>query len=93
MKTIIIQIGNSDDKLSQARWSEFCRRVQAAVNVFAQQIHFAGGSDYHMPWQNACWVLQIGEAQAMALRDDLTVLRGEFEQDSIAWTEGETAFI
>ena len=93
MRTIIIQIGNSDDKLTQAEWSLYCRRVQAAINGHLGKIHFAGGSDYHMPWQNACWVVELGPAMADCLRAELVRVREEFRQDSLAWTEGETAFV
>jgi len=93
MRTIIIQIGNTDDKLTQVEWSAFCRGVQAAVNGHADKTHFAGGSDYCMPWQNACWVIEAIPVMADLLRDEIVKIRTEFRQDSVAWTEGETAFV
>jgi len=93
MRTIIIQIGNTDDKLTQVEWSAFCRHMQAAINEHAQQIHFAGGAEYHMPWQNACWVFEIAPVMADCLRPKVIALRTEYRQDSVAWTEGETAFV
>ena len=93
MRTIIIQIGNTDDKLTQVEWSAFCRHMQAAINEHAHQIHFAGGAEYHMPWQNACWVFEISPVMADCLRPKVIALRTEYRQDSMAWTEGETAFV
>lgn len=91
MKTVTIQIGNSDDRLTQKRWSEFCVWVGRAVGVFSEQVHFAGGSPVSSPWQNHCWVVEVADPQP--LRQELARLRLEYGQDSIAWTEGETEFI
>lgn len=93
MRTIILQIGNSDDKLSQAEWGAYCREMQAAIFGHAHQIHFSGGSEYHQTWQNACWVFEIVPAVADALRPLVVDIRAKYRQDSVAWTEGETAFV
>lgn len=93
MRTIIIQIGNTDDKLSQREWSEYCRIIQGAINGHALQIHFSGGSEFWQVRQNACWVFSIEPDKADVLRDLVAVVRAEFRQDSVAWTEGETAFV
>jgi len=42
MKTITIQIGNSDDKLSQASWSEFVERARQLISVHSRVVHFFG---------------------------------------------------
>ena len=34
-KTIVVQIGNSDDKLTQKRWSAFCREIYAILRQYA----------------------------------------------------------
>lgn len=96
MNTIVIQIGNSDDKLSQALWSVFCASVNELIRDAGFTIHFHGHSPGNAPWQNAAWVIEAGdpdspEAKAFAL--GLRKLAGEFEQESIAVTLGETEFL
>jgi len=93
MKTVTIQIGNTDDKLSQVEWSTFIQVVNSHIHVYASRIHFNGYSDPAEPWQNACWVIEIGDSSIIRLKTDLANSRGKFRQDSIAWTEGETKFI
>lgn len=94
-KTVTIQIGNTDDKLSQARWSAFVTYIQNEIqgNVAVWKIHFAGGSSNWLPWQNYAWVLEIFEHYSPILKAYLVDAREEFGQDSIAWTEGETLFV
>lgn len=40
MKTATIQIGNSDDKLTQSEWSDFVSAIKDAVQRFSERIHF-----------------------------------------------------
>lgn len=92
-KTIIIQIGNSDDRLSQIEWSEFVNEVQQAVEIFANEIHFFGASSNWMRWQNAAWILSCDESNIRGFKHDMSKLGKQFKQDSIAWSESETEFI
>lgn len=91
--TTIIQIGNSDDKLSQAQWAFFFNRVDTAVRLRAKQVHFSGTSHPSAAWQNAAWVFEIEEEASLRLYDDMKVFCDLFNQDSIAWTEGNTIFV
>jgi hypothetical protein len=90
-------IGNSDDKLSQARWAAFVAHAHMAVDGCMQdgdRIHFAGYSAPAAPWQNAVWVIQLGplaEVSRGALRANLAELAGQYGQDSIAWWEAAGA--
>lgn len=92
MATTVIQIGNSDDKLTQAQWAHFFKRVDNAVRSRANQIHFSGTSHPFAEWQNAAWIFEIEETPSLRLYDDMKVLCEMFNQDSIAWTEGKTIF-
>ncbi len=89
--TVTIQIGNSDDKLSQAEWSEFVAQVRAAIMDQCNGVHFAGGSSNWERWQNFTWVIEITEVKR--LQQMLRGLREHFRQDSVAWTEGKTHFL
>lgn len=92
MTTTVIQIGNSDDKLAQAQWAHFFKRVDDAVRSRASQIHFSGTSHPSAEWQNAAWVFEIDETPSLRLYDEMKVFCEMFNQDSIAWTEGKTIF-
>lgn len=88
-KTITISIGNSDDKLTQVEWSEFVSDVDYELS----NIHFFGGSPTHALYQTVTWVIEIEEEYIERLKRSLTTIRKRYNQDSIAWTEGNTLFI
>ena len=94
MKTVVIQIGNSDNKLTQSEWADFCDHVTKAINVGGFVVHFSGGSAWNSPWQNACWVIETQEESIRNLRSYLSiVVKRKYNQDSIAFTIGDTEFI
>lgn len=90
-KTITLQIGNTDDKLTQEEWSDFCDTIDRAVNRFSPTVHFSGSPSSQAKKQNACWVFDIDEEEE--LRELITRIRVEYHQDSAAWTLGRTEFI
>jgi hypothetical protein len=92
MKTIIIQIGNTDDKLTQMDWARFYADTNYEIQQLAHRVHFAAPSPAHCPWQNACWVIEIADDKALQLKALLVHVRRKFSQDSLAWTEGQTTF-
>lgn len=93
MKTVTIQIGNSDDKLSQERWSHYWETVDGDISDFAEETHFSASSHGWAPWQNHCWVICVKESNIPSLINRLTEIRKSFDQDSIAITIGDTQFI
>ncbi len=93
MATVVIQIGNSDDKLSQAEWSEFVSYVRDAVGQYSEQIHFDGGSKIDAPWQNVCFVSEVLSDRHDQLMDELRRHRKVYRQESVAVTVGETEFV
>lgn len=93
-KTVTIQIGNSDNKLTQDRWSEFCNELDDVTNSEGIDVHFFGFSNPNNKWQNACCVCVVHDQQILnRLVENLKNLRGNFEQDSIAVSIGSTEFI
>lgn len=88
-----IQIGNSDDKLTQKEWSAFVRDIHHAINGLAIEIHFQGTSDGHSQWQNACWVADFRITDIENLESKLRRIRHQYRQDSIAIISGEARFI
>lgn len=91
MKTVTLQIGNSDDKLSQKEWNHFVKEVQCLIEKHTREQHFFGGSPNWYPWQNVAWVFVCDNLQP--LKDALESTRKIFKQESVAWTVGETEFI
>ena len=93
MDTVTIQIGNTDDKLSQPEWASFYAEINEFIESISSRVHFAGASDSTRPWQNACWVAAITADQTAALERGLDPLRVRYLQDSIAVTYGTTQFV
>jgi len=92
-KTVTIQTGNSDDKLTQKEWSEIVRNITIGIENVADITHFHACSEGSSPWKNAVWVFCLQECQTAALKEFLGVQCKEYNQDSIAWTEGKTEFV
>jgi hypothetical protein len=93
MKTVTIQIGNSDNKLGQKAWSEFIRETRQVVGRHCGQVHFDGGSNFDSPWQNVCIVAEVQAIDKQALCDALGDVRSKFYQDSAAVTFGQTKLV
>lgn len=95
MKTITIQIGNSDNKLRQVEWADFIEQIEKIIRVKAAAIHFSGGSDPRASWQNFCWVFEASYSvqEWQQFLSALQVHGKMFSQDSIAVTVGETKFV
>lgn len=92
--TISIQIGNSDNKLTQLEWSRFIVNIQIAINNYNCITHFSGGPPTFSEYQNYGWIIEINNLDFINnLKNDLIFIRKKYNQDSIAWTEGETKFI
>ena len=91
MKTITIQIGNTDNKLSQKQWAAFVHAIENALHK--EVIHFFGAPPNYTMWQNAAWVFESNEEDLGHLERSISEIGQIFKQDSIAWTEGQTKFI
>jgi hypothetical protein len=93
MDTVVIQIGNTDDKLTQPEWASFYEHIDRLVELMAVRVHFAGASGSTQPWQNACWVAEIKPSEVTTLERSLEPIRLRYRQDSIAVTYGTTRFV
>ncbi len=93
MKTIIIQIGNSDDKLRQTEWAHYAQAVKLIVANFAHETHFFGGSATEAPWQNIAWVIAPLNDDLQEFKEALIVVRKNFNQESMAFAVGDTIFL
>lgn len=92
--TVVIQIGNTDDKLTQSEWSQYVEDMSRVIEMWATTIHFFGGSSTWEPWQNVAWVIECSQRNQLELQNELIpIIRHRFGQDSVAWTKGSTEFI
>lgn len=96
MKTLSILIGNSDNKLTQAEWAEFFHATDRIIQQYEWRRHFSACSSGCSPWQNACWVVVIegGEEKVEKLKENLSVVRALYKQESVAIVIGsETEYV
>src|SRR5688572_16266722 len=91
--TAVVIIGNSDDKLTQGDWAQFVFAVDHQVRKWAGEVFFHGFPPSNYMWQNASWVFSIHSQDIPDLPSFLSTLTQLYEQDSIAWLQGETQFI
>lgn len=89
--TVLVQIGNSDDKLIQAVWAKFYESVTEAITAVEQNRWFSGASSPTASWQNAAWVFSMPRHKTEFLKQKLGLIAGEYNQDSIA--EGVIQFV
>lgn len=89
IQTVYVSIGNSDDRLTQAEWSEFYVTTTLAIRTATgfTQMHGQWVSEPASAWQNACWCFEIEEDMAWFLKKDLASLAQQYRQDSIAWAD------
>jgi hypothetical protein len=95
-KTFMVQIGNTDNKLSQTDWAMFVEEINGILREFRAVVHFFGGPPTYAPYQNTCWVFSVPSTEPYSLADmktAITTIRAQYDQDSAAWTEGTTEFI
>jgi hypothetical protein len=92
MTTVVIQVGNSDDKLTQKEWADFVDEMNGIVTG-TLTMHFHGFCPGNMPWQNACWIGTGEEVAVKRMLDRIKDCRSRFKQDSVAVTLGGTVFI
>ncbi len=103
MTTVVIQVGNSDDKLTQVEWADFVRSVRRVIGdkVLAHGgvIHLEGFPPADARWQNACWIVNLPPSYndalmaAHALWQELAYMAVRYGQESAAWLEGKTRFV
>lgn len=93
MATVTIQIGNSDNKLTQQEWADFVSTMKGDVLASGVTVHFFGGSPTWERWQNAAWVVDGSDVGLARLKLWVQERCGQFRQESVAWTQGVTEMV
>ena len=83
---IYITIGNSDDKLRQQEWAQYCRDVDKALRGERWTRHGYWHSLPDSTWQNAIWCIE-GDIDFYEVKRNLRGIAAKYRQDSIAWTQ------
>lgn len=92
--TVLVSIGNSDDRLTQREWAAYHEDVDRLVRRNADIVHGAWVSLPTAPWQNAAWAFDLANGlAATSLRVSLRLVAEEYRQESIAWMQGYTEFL
>ena len=91
--TVTIQIGNSDDKLTQPEWAAYVLAMRNHILTYAAQVHFFGAPANWERWQNVAWVVEVSENNTPGLKQAIEIVRKTFRQESVAWTDGTTELI
>ena len=97
METVVLQIGNSDNKLTQEEWSHFCtdtdKLIKSCLGEYGK-IHFSAPSVGWEGWQNACWIFSVSDdIMLMFVKMKISEIRRKYNQDSVAWAFTKTEFI
>lgn len=91
---VTLQIGNTDNRLTQQEWAAFVEEVNAEVDRSNPSVHFFGAPPTTASWQNAAWVAEAWNLESLAgFKDRLTAIRKKYRQESVAFTIGQTEFI
>lgn len=93
MTQVYVSIGNSDDKLTQKEWAEFCDDLVGVLDDFAERIYGQWYSLPNAPYQNMVASIEVVDDLLDTLRHDLAPLAAEYRQDEIALMPGVTEFI
>lgn len=85
----VIQIGNSDNKLTQSEWSHYVHTIAHYIKVYGIETYFFSPSPGDCPWQNACWVVSVSEREKDDFEESLVSVRKSYQQDPIAVIVGD----
>lgn len=90
---IYLAIGNSDDKLSQARWAQYMRDIHLLISLNSTHIFGEWFSAPQSEYQNACYSFSLPKKDVDEFKKQVTQTRKYFSQDSVAWTEKGPEFL
>ena len=90
--TVTLQVDNSDNKLTQQRWSKF---IYDLITMFQlldnSKIHFFGSSSGWSSRQTVAWIFETDDPDF--IKDKVQSLCRSYDQSTTTWTVGTTEFI
>jgi hypothetical protein len=90
MKTTIIQLNNSDNVLSQARWSRLCGEIRDTLKTHQALVHFYGFSQPDSFAQKACWIFRCDDDENYnAIKSSVSAFVKAQKSEQTYWYEGD----
>lgn len=89
--TVTVLIGNSDDKLSQIKWSDLCKKLLQSAKGYGT-IQFSGGPPTDAIHQDFCIVCEFPGTNRYHFRMKCEELCTEY-QHIVTWIEGQTELV
>ena len=93
MKTVSLQIGNGDNRLSQREWHDFVVAAKELVADYCAELHFFGAPENWHRQQNVAFIFDVSDERLGELKARVTVLWKKYRQEAAAWTVGQTEFV
>lgn len=95
LQTVLISVGNSDDKMTQREYSAMCAEVISIARAFALRYLGDWYSAPAAPYQNMCVAFDMSTAPHAidGLYVVLKPVRVKYHQDAIAVLAGTTTFV
>ncbi len=90
---VVLSIGNTDNRLTQAEWFAFVDEVRWLVAEFTDGVHFFGGPATWAKWQNVAWIFEMAEMDCAEFQAKLVRIREQYKQDSVFILTGEGKFV
>lgn len=96
--TVYLSIRNDRGALSQNEWSNFAQDVFRAVGDYSLRLMGVWFSLPDAEFQSACWAFHRWEEdpeqpKEQVLMKRLSLIAKKYDNDSITWAEGITAFV
>lgn len=84
MPVVFVSIGNSDNKLTQAEWNQYCLEVETYCDHLSTRFYAKCYSLSNAPFQNAVFSMECPATTISSLRSCLSMAANKYRQDSIA---------
>jgi len=91
--TVIVLIGNSDNKLTQKDWHYFVSDVRTIIWIFEKETHFIGSTEPFSEYQSGCFVFEMEKDQLEAFKNRLLLVKARHKQNFISLIVGNTQLI
>lgn len=97
--TLVVSIGRNvgDEPMSTEEWLLFKHEVRDSMNIASAVVYAEaeGQGEWEGVGEETCvWIFSVvSDMRKEELRHELADLSDYFQQDAIAWLEGETEFL
>lgn len=93
MKTCVIAIGNTDNKLTQQQWAAYCADMEDFVDRYGTHTFAKTYAVSNSQYQNAVYVFSAEDDTVPFIRSRLSTAALSYGQESIALMVGDTEMV